>query len=329
MTHDHFKAFRACATTNLFTPEGARDVVKPLFELGAEIGVQRHIVPGRLAQPVSIDWLSLQGHLAEVSRQEAKGRPLLATVALSDSSIRADAEVEAVIEEAASWDVDGFYVVAESPNEYLVADPVWLGNVLLLVSGLALHRKPVLVGYANHQLLCLAAARADAIASGTWLNVRAFPIDKFYQPGEDEESRRTNWYYCPQSLSEYKLPTLDLAKRVGLLPLMKSDPALGSTWADALFTGPDPSTVDWRERDAFRHYLTCLRAQCTQLSAGSFDEALGKQSALLQAAETLTKQFVARGVRGEYRDFRGYIDTNLSALAYLDHARGMRLRREW
>ncbi|RIL04968.1 MAG: hypothetical protein DCC71_12190 [Proteobacteria bacterium] len=329
MTHEHFKAFSACATTSLFTPQGARDVIKPLFALGVELGAQRHIVPGLLARPVSQDWVSMQTHLIAIAKEEAAGRPLLATVALSSDSVRAEADVEAVIEAAAKWTVEGFYVVAESPSVYLVDDPVWTANVLLLVSGLRLHKKPVLVGYSNHQLLCLAAAGADVMASGTWLNVRAFPIDKFYQPAEDEESRRTIWYYCPQSLSEYKLPFLDIAKRVGVLPLMKPDPAFGSSYADPLFAGPDPSTVNWREPEAFRHYLTCLRGQCSLLAASSFDEAVAKQKALLNTSSQVSKQFVSKGVRGDYRDFNGYFDVNLAAIAVLEHARGARLKKEW
>jgi hypothetical protein len=75
--------------------------------------------------------------------------------------------------------VPGFYVIAETPSAYLVENPVWLAN-LLIVSGLKLLGRSVLVGYCNHQMLGLAATKADVIASGTWLNVRAFPPEKFY-----------------------------------------------------------------------------------------------------------------------------------------------------
>ncbi len=329
MTHEHFKAFSGCATTNLFTPQGAHDIVAPLFRLGVEIGVRRHIVPGLLARPVSEQWLSLQAHLISVAREQSDGLPLLATVALGSDTLRVEADVEAVVEAASAWNVDGFYVVAEAPSQYLVDDPVWLANLLLLVSGLRLHKKSVLVGYANHQLLCLAAAHTDIIASGTWLNVRGFPIEKFYQPAEDEESRRTIWYYCPQTLSEYKIPFLDIAKRVGVLDLLKPDPSLGSSYGDALFAGADPTSVNWREPDAFRHYLTCLHAQCASLGGQSFTDALAKQDVLLDRASKAVAIVTSKGVRGDYRDFGGYFDANRAALAVLDHARGARLKREW
>lgn len=329
MTHVHFQAFRSCATGSLITPQGAEDIVKPLFDLGREIGVSRHVVPGLLARPVSQDWIALQKHFIQVARKMAGGTPILATVALSSDSIKTDEQIEAVVEAAATWEVDGFYVVAESPDQYLVADPVWLGNTLVLVSGLRLHKKPVLVGYSNHQMLCLAAANADVMAAGTWLNVRGFPIDKFYQPDEGEQSRRTTWYYCPQSLSEYKLPTLDLAKRLGMLQAMKPDPSLGSACADPLFAGPDPSTISWPEPDSFRHYLTCLRAQCATVTSASFGAAIAKQGVLLDGGAAVVKTLKSKAIRGDYRDFGECFDVNRGALSLLEHARGARLRREW
>jgi hypothetical protein len=329
LSHDHFRAFSDCGTKQLFTLEGAREVIRPLVTCAREIGAERLVVPGLLACPVSEEWLKLQSHLIQVAGREGAALQLVATVALDSDSVRDEEAVEAVVDAAADWRIPAVYVVAEAPSQYLVDDPAWLANVLLLVSGLKLQKKAVILGYANHQLLSAAAANVDCIASGTWLNVRAFPIDKFYQPAEDEESRRTTWFYCPQSLSEYKLPFLDIAKRVGVLSRMRPPAALGSTHANALFGAADPGAVNWREPDAFRHYLTCLHGQCAQVTAGSFDQALSRQKALLDDAAAVARGLASRGVRGDYRDFAGYFDANYAALAVLEHARGARLRREW
>jgi len=129
-------------------------------------------------------------------------------VALSDEAIRDENQVEAVIDRVAGWPVSGFYVVGEVPGAYLVDDPSWLANLLILASGLKLLRKSVIVGYSSHQL-CPAACNVDAIASGTWLT-----------------------------------------------------PALGSSYADPLFAGAQPSTVHWGEQSAFDEAI----AAQTQLS---------------------------------------------------------------
>ena len=42
------------------------------------------------------------------------------------------------------------------------------------------------------------------------MNVRSFSRDRFLRPDENEIRQRATWYYCPQALSEYKLPFLDL-----------------------------------------------------------------------------------------------------------------------
>jgi hypothetical protein len=327
--HAYWKAYRASSTANLLSGSGARQVIAKLRELNHALEVPRHILPGLLAHPVDEDWFLIHERFIEAARHEFGGAPLIATVALSDEAIRDENQVEAVIDRAAGWPVSGFYVVGEVPGAYLVEDPSWLANLLILASGLTLLRKSVIVGYSSHQMLCLAACNVDAIASGTWLNVRAFPTAKFYEPEEDEVSRRTTWYYCPQVLSEYKLPFLDIGRRQGVLNAMRPDPALGSSYADPLFAGAQPSTVHWGEQSAFRHYLTCLRGQCQRATAASFDQAIAAQTQLLDWAEARLRALRTEGVYCNDRDFSQVLDSNRSALVVLTHARGARLRREW
>jgi hypothetical protein len=327
--HTYWKTYKACSTANLVSGSGARAVVAKLRELNRTLGVRRHILPGLLGPAVTEDWFVVHERFLEAGALEFPGEPLIATIALSDDAVHDEAQVEAVIERAAEWPVAGYYLVVETPSVYLVEDPVWLANVLILASGLKLLRRSVLVGYSNHQMLCLAAGNVDVIAAGTWLNVRAFPIEKFYAPEEDEVSRRTTWYYCAQTLSEYKLLFLDLALRNGVLDLMRPDPALGSSYADPLFSGAAPSTVRWGEQSAFRHYLTCLRAQCQGVTASSFADAMAVQTQLLDSAEALLRKLRAAGVYGNDRDFSQVLDTNRAGLITFERARGPRLRREW
>lgn len=165
------------------------------------------------------------------------------------------------------------------------------------------------------------------MASGHYLNVRSFPLKKFYQRDPDDHARKKTWYYCPQALSEYKLSTLDVAQRVGKLELVRS--GLGDEYASPLFSGAQPSTVSWKEPDAFRHYLDSLHIQVAAARKPSFDETMLASRTRLDAAEKLLRELHREHVRGGDRDFLDRVEVNRAALHLHDRARGPLLRRKW
>jgi len=326
--HQYFQRFQSHATNAFFGGPATRELLSDIFELGKSVGVKKHILPGMLADSISEDWFALQSNIVKEAA-EITDRPLLATVALSDKVLKSEEQVEAIIERAEQWNTSGIYLVAETPSSYLVDDPAWLANLLILASGLKLVGKEVIVGYCNHQMLCLASANVDYICSGTWLNVRAFPTDKFYTPPEDEISRRAIWYYCPQALSEYKLAILDIAHRTGVLQAMKSDPGLKSTYGEPIFAGPLPSSLDWGEQNAFRHYLSCLNGQILQSRKADFDSTVDHYMKLLDASEKTVTSLRKNAVLGGDRDFHELFDVNRSAMIVFSNARKHRLKRSW
>lgn len=178
-------------------------------------------------------------------------------------------------------------------------------------------------------MLCLAAAGADSIASGKWLNVRSFPPEKFYKTLEDDISRRAVWYYCLKALSEYKIPFLDIAQRVGILDEMYPESNLDDYFAHSLFSGVMPSSVLWGETDAFRHYLTTLQGQVKNSQHSTFEQTRDYHLSLLDEAEKTLRKIRAKGVFGQARDFFERIDVNRSALFLLESARGPLLSRNW
>ena len=299
-----------------------------LSRFARESGLHKHILPAPIANPVNDDWVAFQDNIINEAQRYFADEPVLATVAISNQSMLDENQIERVIEQASSWNVQGFYVVAESDSTYLVDNPVWLANLLILASGLKLLHREVIVGYANHQLLPLAAAKIDVIASGTWLNVRAFPIDKFYEP-EDEESRRAVWFYCPQAFSEYKLPFLDVARRQGILHELRPRPPIQSSYADPLFSGAAPTTVNWGFPNAFRHYLTCLKSQVELAGRHSYVDTIEAYRNELNAADAFLARLRNYGVFGQDRDFSQILDPTRSALILFDEARGARLQSEW
>jgi len=318
-------------STDLLTGGPAlKHMLSKIKELNSSGLTSKYILPGLSCTKANEDWFYIQESIIDKSVGIMDDKNRLATICASSECLRSEEQVEAIVSRSETWDVDGYYVIAEHPNgQYLVDDPIWLGNLLLLCSGLKLQGKEVVVGYCSHQMLCLATANVDAIASGTWLNVRTFTSGRFHQSEEESTSRRAKWYYCPQSLSEYKMPFLDIAYKAGILGQMAPDSSMNSTFAEILFSGAQPSLTSFGEREAFRHYLQCLHEQCKSSQRSSFNDTLLAHELLLETAETFIKLFHKCGVRGQDRDFSNIIDVNRAALAILQRSRGFVLERQW
>ena len=260
------------STAFLGNPEFVQNLLHVIGTYNTQLGTKAYIVPGLYCERVDDDWCAVQESVLTAAAALFPDQCRLATLCLSAETVRFEEQVETLLARAEDWDVDGYYVVAEHPNNrYLVEVPLWLANLLILCSGLKLQGREVIVGYSGHQMLCLAAAGpVDAIASGAWLNVRSFSLGRFAQTASETTKRRAVWYYCPQSLSEYKTPFLDIASRAGLLQQSRADPTLGSDYADVLFSGAMPSSTGYGEPQAFKHYLQCLHEQAPERSSQQF-----------------------------------------------------------
>ena len=296
----------------------------------APIGARIFITPGRYASEIDTLWMDISALIAREAIDLRAGVPVYQSVCISDSVLRSEESVHTILEYLEPSPIDGVYLVAEPPqNMYLVDDPLWILNLLDLCAGLTLQGKQVIVGYSNHQDLLLALCGVEAIASGTYLNVRRFPRGKFLATESDEISRRTTWYYCPQALSEYQIPFLDIAKRGRVLDQLRTDASFGSQYAATLFDGAQPSSVEFGERHAFAHYLQCLSVQVAGISRGSYDETRNALRLTYETAAEMTEVLQRNGVRGKIRDFGNVVDSTLAALDQFDLMRGMVLRQCW
>lgn len=317
------------STGSFWSGDELRRLVRKLVARNEELGSQEIILPGLFAERVDDDWVARQAMVIEEAGS-VTNMPLLTTVALGADAVRSDEDVDEVLAAAERWRSQGVYLVCEHPRgDYLVTDHSWMANLLDLVAGLRLKGKRVVVGYCNHQMLALACAGASAIASGTWMNVRSFPPDKFRAQYDDEIKQRTTWYYAPTALSEYKLPVLDIAQKQGLLDELRTPLALGSSYADPLFAGAQPTAVRWTEQAAFRHYLQCLHAQVAAARKPTFEETCAAHEAALNDAEALLARLHAVAVRGQLRDFRECVEVNRAALGVLISSRLGQMRRNW
>ena len=287
------------------------------------------IVPSAYASEINEDWYEYNNLIIEEAQRLGISQPIYSTLCLSHEALRSEDQVHDCLEYLETWETDGCYVVVEPPNHnYLVEDPVWLVNLLDLCTGLKRLGKKVLLGYANHQLLCLSLAKIDAIASGTWLNVRSFNKGKF-NVAPDSISRRSSWYYSPQALSEYQIAFLDIAKKLGVLNELKTDPSYGSIHSDQLFSGTEPSSVNYREPDAFKHYLKCLKSQVESSVKATYEDTKETLEIQLRTAEMLTTNLNQRGVTGRVRDFSNVVDINIAAINAYHQIRGVLQAHEW
>jgi hypothetical protein len=317
-------------TTMFWQGPALSSLLRSLSRLNRDVGCRRMILPGLFATTVDDDWLETQRAVFDEGRSVETQLELIATVALSAEVVQSADQIALLLERAEEWGAGAYYVVCEHPEgQYLVDDPNWLANVLDLAGGLRLLGAQVILGYCTHQMLIAGAAKVDAMASGTWMNVRSFPPEKFNAAYEDEIKRRSTWYYCPQGLSEYKIPFLDIAHRLGVLGLMAPPEALDGGYIGSLFDGPQPSTMGCSERSAFRHYLHALRAQVRMIDQTSFESAVRSHQVTLDDAENLLRRLGAANISGQLRDFRPIVDVNRAAMGLFSTLRGPILRRRW
>ena len=318
------------STGDFFDGPALNRLLTQLRDLNRALGCSSLILPGLLAETVNDVWLETQRTILGEAVALNAGLPLILTVALGADAARNDEQVAMLLEASERWNAAGYYIVCEHPNgDYLAGDANWLANVLDLAAGFRLRGAKVVLGYCNHQMLIAGCAKANAICSGTWMNVRSFPPDKFRASYDEEIKQRSTWYYCPQALSEYKVPFLDIARRQGVLTQMRPAGELDNPHVAALFSGAQPSAVGFTEQSAFRHYLHCLRLQAQAATHNTFDETVQAYNESLDVAETLLGTLRRSGVTGQKRDFGEIIDVNRAALAVLAGTRAPVLRRKW
>ena len=267
-------------TGSFWSGVGLTELVTRVRDVNWALGSKQFILPGLLATLIDDDWLAHQTAVLEIASQLCDDMPLLLTIALSSDALRNQDQIHDLLDTAAGWNPAGFYLVCEHPNgDYLVADPGWLANFLDVAAGLRLRGRQVVVGYCTHQFLIAGLAKVNAIASGTWMNVRSFPSDKFYADYEEEIRQRSVWYYCPQALSEYRLPFLDLAYAQGLLPIMAPDPNLQSNYVTNLFAGAQPTTVGLNQAPSVTICIVCTARFPRQRPTLSMTPLTGSSSA--------------------------------------------------
>lgn len=320
--------------TNLQSKDNVVDKrIRSIKEYNSIANTKAYIIPNIL-HPYDNEWekkwISQSKRLIESAKKIMTDKLLYMTLTFpKDFLVQNDEIIEPVIQEILSWNVDGFYVIAEALNgSYLIDNPMWLSNVLQICATLKLADKKVIFGYGNHQLLPLSLVKVDALASGNWLNVRSF-TNRFID--SDELKRKSTWVYYPNALSEYKLSFMDWAFNNGYLNTMKPDDKdfINESINKIYQSSVQPSSTSFNETDAFKHYLMCLKHQIETLSKDTYKETLAINEMILNTAEREIERLEKGGVFAQTRSFRDVIDVNRAAIAKLNKTRGFSLNMSW
>ena len=307
------------------------EIIKSVLNYNEISGCEEFIIPSVMLQ-YDEQWMSRwKKHCIkwiDATKKYVSNKICYLTLALPDSFLlQKEEEIEKLIAEIEHFDVDGYYIIAHPPKaQYLVDTPMWLSNLMQICSALKLYGKKVIMGYGNHQLLCLSATGIDAMATGTYLNVRRFS-NKFQE--NDSVKRKSVWYYYPAALSEYKIGFLDTAFNAKVLQQMRPSKEMDNGYVNLLFSGALPSSTNFTETMTFKHYLNCVRVQMKNVSKKTFDDTLTAHEVMLETAMRRIEYMESYGVYAQTRSFKDMVDVNRSALQRLNAIRGFQLKQEW
>ena len=307
------------------------ELIQVILEYNNIAGCSSFIIPSAMYE-YDEDWTKRWKKQCEkligVTKKFVKGKEHILTLAFPENMLlQKETEIEKIIEEIEKFEVDGFYIVAYQPQKkYLVDTPMWLSNLLQICAAIKLNGKKVVMGYGNHQLLCLSAAGVDAMATGTYLNVRHF-FNKFAK--DDVIQRKSVWYYYPAAMSEYKMGFLDVAYNADVLQQMKPTKDMDRGFVDLLFAGVLPSVTAFNETMAFKHYIHCVKMQMKNVSKETYQDTVTANQVMLETAMRRIEYMEKHGVYAQARSFKDIVDVNRAALQRLDKIRGFQLKQEW
>jgi hypothetical protein len=322
-------------TQSFFNHEGIKKMIECFYnDYILQTNASAFIIPTLFLSSFDDDWQKITDMIIDQANNIIPSTlPKYLTLCISSAILMDETILHEVIDYVSDLPVDGYYIIPEHPsNQYLVENVSWMFNLLDISASLKRLNKKVIVGYSNHQELILGLAKVDAICSGSWLKTRMFPLDDFSRSEEDQNQQygnnRETWYYCPQSFSEYQLPYLDIAKRVGLLEMMKSDyDTLGI--AEILFRGAEPTLVAFGEREAFRYYLNALRNQASEIEYESYQKTKDHLKLMLEAALDLSVYFNDNGINAKSRNFARVAEDTLSVINSFDSIWGLTYQTIW
>lgn len=313
--------------------ESMEDLISRIKECNTLSRTVAYILPARMIQYDNAwDDTFKKGlvTITNVAKKKMTDKPIYVTLALPAGLLVQREEVlEPLMQFWENLSVDGFYLVAEPPdNQYLVDNPNWLYNVLKICASAKTKGKKVIYAYGNHQMLALSLTGIDAISSGTWLNLRHF-TNRFVE--SEDFRKKAVWIYYPPALSEFKMAFVDWAYNHNFLNDMwlNEEIYLDENIRKILKSDTRPSMTGFNESDSFVHYLVSLEHQVQLLNKGSYEDAYSTYKSMLDIAEQKMDLLKKNGMSAQTRDFRNVLDVNRAAISELDKNYRFPLIMEW
>lgn len=308
----------------------AQEIMRPLLKINKEINAKSIILPNMEMMDKNMkSGFKFIESAAEFCGEKTDNEKIV-TICFYPEILRSKDKIESIIEKLLALPVEGFYIIPHPPNgEYIISDALWMTGMLKILVCLKHAKKKVIVGYSNHQGLVYSISKIDAIASGNFMNTRSFTPSRFQSQKENEDRRKSNWFYQPTAMNEYKVTSLDVAKQRNFLELFEPLGKYKNKDSEVLFKGAYPTSTSYREPNSFRHYLHCLKIQCETVSGKTFDETYNSYEFMLQSAEQRISEIRKHGIKGVNRDFSPAFETNRVAACSLMDDYGFKTRLEW
>lgn len=337
-THNNlvkYKYWDDSISTNVNSVESYSDIlIKQINEYNEVANTIEFIIPSvmnKYDESWIKKWDYLSEQLIDSANKFVRNKKKLLTLAMPKEFLL---QQEAVISEfillCEKKKVDGFYIIAEPENKsgtIFIDNPLWMQNFMNIVGSLKLMDKKIIVGYTNQQHLMLSTAKVDAIATGTYLNVRQFS-NKF-ETKDGIIKRKSVWYYHPDSLSEYKVSFLDAAYNLNVLDSLKPQKEFNNNYISSIFSGIMPSATKFNESYAFMHYLDSMKRQIEILSLQTYEKTLDINELVLISARNKINELEKNGIYGQARSFRDVIEVNLSGIRALNKSQGLKFKLDW
>ncbi|PRX72993.1 hypothetical protein B0G52_10484 [Cohnella sp. SGD-V74] len=293
-----------------FATRGATELCRGVVTYQLEqLNVSEIILPGRFSNVVSEDWLDTQYAFADTASSMHTGRLIYSTVAIGPDVVRDRNAFDRLLNEVVSYPVAGIYFIVQSPRDFLVNDELFLYNILDGLLSIRLSNKKVLLGYANQQSLIYGTAGVTGFATGNFRNVRSFNPDTF-DVQEQSDRQRATWYYDGNTLSEFRPQTLGLAYQRGISG--RFGPV--TEFSSSLIEAANPAIVPWGEPLAFRHYLTVINRQWSEMLNVPGSQRLNYVIGLIEHVGEQLAQLERDGVRLGDRSFKQIVELTLNAL---------------
>jgi len=306
--------------TDAFSQGQAADFCRRVIDYArGTLHADEIILPGTFTNAGDDRWRDWQAFFAQAGTEYCPDIPLYSTIAIGPDVVRSRQCFDSILDEAVHSSVYGVYLLLRPPNDsYLIADENYLYAILDGLVSLSEAGKKVIIGYANQQAILWAAAGVTTIASGNFRNTRSFNPEIF-DTQEQDDRQRALWYYDAGTLGEFRIQAMELAYRRGLRGYFGPE----CTYCSALIQAADPGAVNWREPDAFRHFLFELNRQWTSLGSTPRNTRLPALREILTRARSQLQTILDRGVLAGDRSFQSAFEPSLAALEAIQLDRGM------